>query len=88
MPIMPVVQVTSAADEGIDPRFRAEHDSGHTAVMHSKISITSAIMARRMDCSIFVKMARVWLEPVMVAKGSVFFTIASPTGEGLTNPRS
>jgi aldehyde dehydrogenase len=87
MPIMPVVRVASA-DEGIDLAKAAEHGFRHTAVMHSKHLDNLSRMARAMDCSIFVKNGPSLAGLGYGGEGYCSFTIASPTGEGLTGPIS
>jgi acyl-CoA reductase-like NAD-dependent aldehyde dehydrogenase len=87
MPIMPIVRVASA-DEGIDLAIAAEHGFRHTAVMHSKNLDNLSRMAREMDCSIFVKNGPSLAGLGYGGEGFCSYTIASPTGEGLTNPRS
>ncbi|MCL4266583.1 MAG: aldehyde dehydrogenase EutE [Anaerolineae bacterium] len=87
MPIMPVVRVAHA-DEGIDLAVAAEHGFRHTAVMHSKNLDNLSRMAREMDCSIFVKNGPCLAGLGYGGEGFCSFTIASPTGEGLTGPRS
>lgn len=87
MPIMPVVRVANA-DEGIDLAVMAEHGFRHTAVMHSKNLDNLSRMAREMDCSIFVKNGPCLAGLGYGGEGFCSFTIASPTGEGLTGPRS
>ena len=87
MPFMPVVRVANA-DEGIDLAVAAEHGFRHTAVMHSKNLDNLSRMAREMDCSIFVKNGPNLAGLGYGGEGYCSFTIASPTGEGLTNPRS
>lgn len=87
MPIMPVVRVANA-DEGIDLAIAAEHGFRHTAVMHSKNLDNLSRMAREMDCSIFVKNGPSLAGLGYGGEGFCSFTIASPTGEGLTGPIS
>jgi acyl-CoA reductase-like NAD-dependent aldehyde dehydrogenase len=87
MPIMPVVRVGSA-DEAIDMAREAEHGCRHTAVMHSKNLDHLSRMAREMDCSIFVKNGPSFDGLGYGGEGFCSFTIASPTGEGITNPIS
>ncbi len=87
MPIVPLVRVRDA-DEGIDLAKRAEHGFRHTAVMHSKNLDHLSRMAREMDCSIFVKNAPSFAGVGYSGEGFCSFTIASPTGEGITNPIS
>jgi acyl-CoA reductase-like NAD-dependent aldehyde dehydrogenase len=87
MPIMPVVRVANA-DEAIDLAVAAEHGFRHTAVMHSKNLDNLSRMAREMDCSIFVKNGPCLAGLGYGGEGFCSFTIASPTGEGLTGPIS
>ncbi len=87
MPIMPLVRVRSA-DEGIDLAKTVEHGYRHTAVMYSKNLDNLSRMARVMDCSIFVKNAPSLAGLGDGGEGFCGFTIASPTGEGITNPVS
>lgn len=87
MPILPLVRVQDA-DEGIDLAKQAEHGFRHTAVMHSKNLDHLSRMAREMDCSIFVKNGASFDGLGYGGEGFCSFTIASPTGEGLTNPIS
>jgi len=87
MPIMPVVRVENA-DKGIDLAVEAEHGFRHTAVMHSKNLDHLSRMAREMDCSIFVKNGPSLAGLGYGGEGFCAFTIASPTGEGITGPVS
>jgi acyl-CoA reductase-like NAD-dependent aldehyde dehydrogenase len=87
MPILPVVRVRDA-DEAIDLARAAERGCRHTAVMHSKNLDNLSRMAREMDCSIFVKNGVSYDGLGYGGEGYCSFTIASPTGEGLTNPVS
>ncbi len=87
MPILPLVRVRDA-DEGIDLAKAAEHGFRHTAVMHSKHLDHLSRMARDMDCSIFVKNGVSYDGLGYGGEGYCSFTIASPTGEGITNPIS
>ncbi|MCL4870752.1 MAG: aldehyde dehydrogenase EutE [Anaerolineae bacterium] len=87
MPIMPVVRVANA-NEGIDLAVAAEHGFRHTAVMHSKNLDNLSRMAREIDCSIFVKNGPNLAGVGYGGEGHCSFTIASPTGEGLTGPIS
>jgi len=87
MPIVPLVRVRDA-DEGIDLSKVSEHGFRHTAVMHSKHLDHLSRMAREMDCSIFVKNGPALAGVGYGGEGFCSFTIASPTGEGVTNPIS
>ncbi len=87
MPILPVCRVASV-DVAIDLAVKMEGGNRHTAVMHSTNIDSLSRMARECDCSIFVKNGRSQSGLGLDAEGYCSFTIASPTGEGLTGPRS
>lgn len=83
MPILPLVRVKDA-DEAIDLAFQVEQGMGHTAVMHSRNIDKLSRMARLMNCSIFVKNGPSLAGLGFGGEGYTSFSIASPTGEGLT----
>ena len=87
MPILPIARVEDA-DEGIDLAVQAEHGFRHTASMHSKNIERLSRMARVMNCSIFVKNGPNAAGLGYGGGGYCSFSIASPTGEGLTGPHS
>ncbi|MDP2314441.1 MAG: aldehyde dehydrogenase EutE [Pseudomonadota bacterium] len=87
MPIMGVVRVRDV-HEGIDMAIRAEHGFGHTASMYSKNIDSLHRMARAANVSIFVKNAPNYAGLGFGGEGYTSFTIASPTGEGLTTARN
>ena len=87
MPVMPVVRAPSA-DAAIDLAVEAEGKRGHTAVMHSKNIDNLSRMAKLINCSIFVKNAPCYAGLGEGGEGSTSFTIASPTGEGMTDART
>jgi len=87
MPVIPLVRVRDA-NEGIDLAKVAERGFRHTAVMHSKNLDHLSRMACEMDCSIFVKNGPSCAGVGYGGEGFCSFTIASPTGEGITNPIS
>ena len=86
MPVLPLVSVKSA-DEGIDVAVRSERGMRHTAAMHSRNLDNLSKMARVMNCSIFVKNGPCYFGLGAGGEGWCSFTIASPTGEGLTRAR-
>lgn len=87
MPVMPVCRVRNV-DEAIDLAIEAEHGYGHTASMHSKNIEKLSRMAREINCSIFVKNGPNVAGLGGGGEGYCSFSIASPTGEGLTRPMS
>jgi acyl-CoA reductase-like NAD-dependent aldehyde dehydrogenase len=87
MPIMPVVPMPDVYS-AIDLAVESEHGFRHTAVMHSKNIDHLSRMARAVDSSIFVKNAPCLAGLGWGGEGFTSFTIASPTGEGMTTCRS
>ncbi len=87
MPVMPVVRVKDV-DVGIDLAVRSEHKFRHTASIHSTNVATITKMARVMNCSIFVANGPNYAGLGEGGEGFTSFSIASPTGEGLTRPRT
>ncbi len=83
MPVMPIVRVKDA-DEAIDLGLQYEGGRRHTATMHSRNIEKLSKMARLANCSIFVKNGPTFAGLGMGGEGYTSFTIASPTGEGLT----
>jgi aldehyde dehydrogenase len=86
MPVMPLVRVPNA-DEAIDLAIEAEHGYRHTAVMHSKNLDNLSRMAREFGGSIFAKNGPSLAGLGFGGEGFTSFTIASPTGEGMTMAR-
>jgi acyl-CoA reductase-like NAD-dependent aldehyde dehydrogenase len=86
MPVLGMVRVNTV-QEGIEMAVRVEHHYRHTAVIHSTNIDNMHNMARAMDCSIFVKNAPAYAGLGLGGEGYASFTIASPTGEGLTYAR-
>jgi aldehyde dehydrogenase len=62
----------------------AEHGFGHTAAMYSRNIDNLSRMAREINCSIFVKNGPTLAGLGYGGEGYTSFSIASPTGEGLT----
>jgi propionaldehyde dehydrogenase len=87
MPVLPLVRVPDA-DRGIDLAKQVEQGFGHTAVMHSNDIRRLSRMAREIDTTIFVKNGPSFAGLGLDGEGYPSFTIASPTGEGLTSART
>jgi acyl-CoA reductase-like NAD-dependent aldehyde dehydrogenase len=83
MPVIPLFRVRDAAD-AIAAAVRVEHGFHHTATMHSTNIDHMSAMARVCNCSIFVKNDASYAGLGLGGEGYTSFTIASPTGEGLT----
>ncbi len=87
MPILPIVRVRDI-DEAIDLAVKAEHGNRHTAHMHSKNVDHLTRFARAVETTIFVKNAPSYAGIGFGGEGHATFTIAGPTGEGITSARS
>ena len=83
MPILPLIRMPDV-DTAIQSAIKCEHNYKHTASMHSTNINSLHHMAKVMDCSIFVKNAPNYSGLGLHGEGYTSFTIASPTGEGLT----
>jgi acyl-CoA reductase-like NAD-dependent aldehyde dehydrogenase len=86
MPVMPITRVRNV-DEGIDLALDMEHGYRHTASMFSRNIEKLSKMARLVNCSIFVKNGPNYSGLGLGGEGYTSFTIASPTGEGLTSAK-
>jgi acyl-CoA reductase-like NAD-dependent aldehyde dehydrogenase len=86
--MMPVLPVTAVADveRGIELAMQAEHGYGHSAGMYSRDIDALSRMARTVNTSIFTKNGPFFAGLGEGGEGHTSFTIASPTGEGLTGP--
>jgi len=87
MPYIPLVRMRSA-DEAIDFAVQVEHGNRHSAMMHSHDIERLSRMARAMNCSLFVKNGPCYAGLGQGGAGYTSFTIASPTGEGITRART
>lgn len=87
MPILPIVRV-SDVDTAIEYAYEAEQGNRHTAIMHSQNVEKLSKMAKVLETTIFVKNAPSFAGIGAGGEGHTTFTIAGPTGEGLTSARS
>lgn len=87
MPILPLVRVNNV-DEAIDLAIEVEHGNRHTAIMHSMNVEKLTKMAKLIQTTIFVKNGPSYAGLGAGGEGFSSFTIAGPTGEGLTSARS
>lgn len=87
MPVLPLTRVEDV-DTAIDLAVTCEHGFRHTAMMHSMNIDKLSKMARVMNCSLFIKNGPSYAGLAQGGAGFTSFTIASPTGEGLTRART
>lgn len=85
MPVLPVVRVRNV-EQAIKLAVKAEQGCGHTALMHSRNIENLSKMAKEVNTTIFVKNGPSYAGLGASGEGFTTFTIASPTGEGLTSP--
>lgn len=83
MPVLGIVRYPDVAS-AIAGAKRVEHGFGHTASMFSTNLDALSAMARTINTSIFVKNGPTLAGLGYLGEGYTSFTIASPTGEGLT----
>lgn len=87
MPILAIVRVSNI-DEAIEKACRAEHGNRHSAHIHSKNIDHLSRFAKAVETTIFVKNAPSYAGIGAGGEGYTTFTIAGPTGEGLTAAHS
>lgn len=87
MPVLPIVRVNDI-DEAIEMAVKAEHGCRHSAHIHSKNVDRLTRFARAVETTIFVKNAPSYAGIGAGGEGYTTFTIAGPTGEGLTAAHS
>ena len=87
MPILGIVRVKDI-DEAINLACKAEHGNRHTAHMHSKNIDNLSRFAKAVETTIFVKNAPSYAGIGFGGEGHTTFTIAGPTGEGITSAKS
>lgn len=87
MPVLGIVRVKNI-DEAIKLAVAAEHGNRHSAHIHSKNIDNLSRFARAVETTIFVKNAPSYAGIGAGGEGYTTFTIAGPTGEGLTAAHS
>ncbi len=87
MPFLPFVRCRDI-DDGIAKAKRAEHGFRHTAMIHSTNVRNMTKMGKAMDTTLFVKNGPSMAGLGLGGEGYLSFSIATPTGEGVTTPLS
>ncbi|MCG8540490.1 MAG: aldehyde dehydrogenase EutE [Clostridia bacterium] len=87
MPILPIVRVENF-DKAVEVAVEVEHGNRHTAIMHSKNVDNLSRLAKEIQTTIFVKNGPSYAGIGVGGEGYSTFTIAGPTGEGLTSAKS
>lgn len=87
MPILPIVRC-GTFEEAMEMAVKAEHGNRHSAHLHSKNVDHMTSYAKAICTTIFVKNAPSYAGIGFNSEGHTTFTIAGPTGEGITSARS
>ena len=85
MPFLPFVRCKDV-DEAIERAHESEHGFRHTAIIHSNNVRTMTRMGRLLDTTLFVKNGPSVAGLGLGGEGYLSFSIATPTGEGVTTP--
>ena len=85
MPFVPFVRVADV-DTAIAKAKHYEHGYRHTAIIHSHDVRNMTKMGRALDTTLFVKNGPCMAALGLGGEGYLSFSIAGPTGEGVTTP--
>ena len=85
MPFVPFVRVRDI-DEAIAKAKYYEHGFRHTSIIHTNNVRNMTKMGRAMDTTLFVKNGPCMAALGLGGEGYISFSIATPTGEGVTTP--
>jgi aldehyde dehydrogenase len=85
MPFLPFVRCRDV-DEAIAAAHRSEHGFGHSAMIHSRNVDNMIKMGKIMDVTLFIKNGPSMAGLGLGGEGYISFSIAGPTGEGVTTP--
>jgi len=85
MPFLPFVRCRDI-DQAIERAHESEHGFRHTAIIHSRDVRAMTRMGRLLDTTLFVKNGPSVAGLGLGGEGYLSFSIATPTGEGVTTP--
>jgi aldehyde dehydrogenase len=85
MPFVPFVRVPDV-ETAIALAKKYEHGFKHTAIIHSRNLDTITRMGRELNTSLFVANGASMASLGSGGEGYLSFSIATPTGEGVTTP--
>jgi aldehyde dehydrogenase len=85
MPFLPIVRVPNV-DVAIAEAIKAEHGYKHTGIMHSQNIRNLTKMAQAIDTTLFIKNGPCMTGLGLGGEGFLSFSVATPTGEGVTTP--
>ncbi len=87
MPVLPVVAVKSFA-EAVEGAKKSEHGFKHSAIIHSMDVSRMTEMGRELNTTLFVKNGPSTTGLGLGGEGYLSYSIATTTGEGITNPKT
>ncbi|HKX62645.1 MAG TPA: aldehyde dehydrogenase [Verrucomicrobiae bacterium] len=87
MPFLPIVRVKSL-EEGVTQSLAAEHAYKHTSIIHTHDVEAMTAMGRALDTTLFIKNGPCMSGLGLGGEGYLSYSIATPTGEGVTNPKT
>lgn len=85
MPFVPFVRAR-CADHAIEQALKHEHGFKHTSLIHTRNVRNMTKMGRVMETTLFIKNGPCGAGLGLGGEGYLSFSIATPTGEGVTNP--
>ncbi|MBM4075609.1 MAG: aldehyde dehydrogenase EutE, partial [Planctomycetes bacterium] len=85
MPFVPFVRCRNFS-HGVELALEFEHGYRHTSLIHSRNVRHMTRMGREMDTTLFIKNGPCMSGLGLGGEGYLSFSIATPTGEGVTNP--
>jgi len=85
MPFVPFVRARDT-QHAIELAVEFEHGFGHTSIIHSRDVHTMTVMGRAMNTTLFIKNGPSMAALGLGGEGYLSFSIATPTGEGVTTP--
>ena len=87
MPFLPFVRARNV-DHAIAMAKEYEHGFRHTAIIHSRNVSNMTKMGRELDTTLYVKNGPCMAALGLGGEGYLSFSIAGPTGEGVTTPNT
>src|SRR5436305_5677592 len=85
MPFVPFDRLKNA-DEAIELHIESEHNYRHTALIHSQNLDTITRFGRQANVTVFVANGPSMAGLGLGGEGYLSYSIATPTGEGITTP--
>ncbi|MDX2227316.1 MAG: aldehyde dehydrogenase family protein, partial [Verrucomicrobiae bacterium] len=85
MPFLPIVRCRNF-EEAVAAAKKAEHGYKHTAIIHSMNVVNMTKMGQEMDTTLYIKNGPSMSGLGLGGEGFLSFSVATPTGEGVTTP--